>query len=539
MIDDIGERMEAVHVLVLIVAAGALLRAAWLGADPFWADEGRYVIASLEMLHNGWLQGRYPGTDILMSGQPPVFLYLLAGVHLLGGTAEWAFRAPSVIAGVALLPLVYAWLRHHLDQRTVLWCVAALALSPVLVVYSREAITNMLGLVLQVATLAATDRWVQERSRGWMMATFCLMALSLATHIVNMLLLVLVPLYILMVDTDRPLRRSVLFGVPALLMTGVSIVLRNSGARSETGQAVILEPVDGFLWPLWNLIAALRYAAGLLGAVGLSGYVRAAGTVFGQMFSISYLYIPVFGTVMALVQAVRDRDRFTGFLLAWIGVVAVVLIVPVNAVYTAQGLPIDRGPMFLVVPFLLVTVIGLRRYASRSWVIGLGLPLLLGVQLMAMPLLLAGVTVNEAADWRYDGVVQHRETVVCNGTELAPVLCLPRHPVGYWEGLDWTGAIGEAVDAAGDGAPIYASMAGITRYYAPDTVEVRSLLCNVDHRGCNVTRMLDNGERFVVLVDDGRRAWQLTEQERDRLVRECDGVQVTRLFVYTCPATGG
>lgn len=538
---DIGElirgRLRTVHIIVLLVAAGTLVRAVWLGADPFWADEGRYVMASLEMMREGWLLGRFPGTEIIMSGQPPVFLYVLAVIHLLGGATEWVFRVPSLVAGVALLPLVHLWVRDHLDRRTALWVLAALAFSPVLVVYSREAITNMLGLVFQVGTLLACDRWIRSRSRRWFLAVVGLAGMAVFTHIMNTVLLALVPLYILFMDEEVSVRRLVWFVVPATVLTGLSHLFMNQGATSETGKAVIQDPGGGLLWPVWYVLGVPGHVIGFLGAVGLAEYWSAAQQVLGHYFTSSYLFLPLVGVSAGMVHAVRERDRFTGFLIAWTGLVAFTLIVPAYALYSAQGLPIDRGPMFMAVPVLLVTVIGLRSLVPRSRLWGLGLPLLLSVQLLSMPLLLGGVVVNQTGDWQYEGVIQHRDEVVCNGTELSPVFCLPQHPVGYWEGMDWKGAVANASMTADVGVPVYASMAGVVQYYAPEGIEVRSLLCNVDHRGCDIGRMLDDGERFVVLVDDSRRAWQLTEQERDRLVRECERIQVTRLFVHTCPAT--
>ena len=57
----------------------------------------------------------------------------------LFGTSEFAARSFSVLCGVATIVLIYQIGRAAFDQRTGLWAAWLAALSPILIVYSREA----------------------------------------------------------------------------------------------------------------------------------------------------------------------------------------------------------------------------------------------------------------------------------------------------------------------------------------------------------------------------------------------------------------
>ncbi|MCM0620132.1 glycosyltransferase family 39 protein [Nocardioides bruguierae] len=90
---------------------------------------------------------------------PPGFHTLLwALVHATGSTAEYVVRLPSLVAGMALLVVAYAFARDLWDRRTANITAIVFSVAPVAVWYAQEA--RMYALWMLFATLAA---WAQLR----------------------------------------------------------------------------------------------------------------------------------------------------------------------------------------------------------------------------------------------------------------------------------------------------------------------------------------------------------------------------------------
>ena len=90
---------------------------------------------------------------------PPLFatiLWLL--VHLTGSTSEWVVRLPSLLAGIAFIPAMYAMARDLWDRRTAVVTGFVAAIAPVPVWYSQEA--RMYAIWMLLVTLTA---WAQVR----------------------------------------------------------------------------------------------------------------------------------------------------------------------------------------------------------------------------------------------------------------------------------------------------------------------------------------------------------------------------------------
>jgi hypothetical protein len=111
-----------------------------------WLDEATSITQAQMPL--GKLLDSLRTTDV----HPPLHhltLWVLA--HTLG-TGELVMRAPSIIAGAALVPVLYALARELYDERAGLLAAAMGAVAPFLVWYSQEA--RMYGLFMLFASLA-------------------------------------------------------------------------------------------------------------------------------------------------------------------------------------------------------------------------------------------------------------------------------------------------------------------------------------------------------------------------------------------------
>ena len=115
------------------VAAG--LRFYRLGQHSFWYDE----VVTLRLARSasaGELINRLFEIDATRAPLHPLLLQIWLG---LMGTSEVAARSFSVLCGIATVVLIYQIGRAAFDSRAGLWAAWLAALSPLLIVYSREA----------------------------------------------------------------------------------------------------------------------------------------------------------------------------------------------------------------------------------------------------------------------------------------------------------------------------------------------------------------------------------------------------------------
>lgn len=145
----------AVLGLALLMAVGAALRLASIGANRFHQDEALYSFWALQIA-----TGRDPILNYFRVDKPPLFIYTLALCFKLFGPSEVAARLPSELASVASIALLY-YLASRLYGRGVAVLAAILmALSPFNILFAPTAFTDpmMVAWVLAGLCLAAKGR---------------------------------------------------------------------------------------------------------------------------------------------------------------------------------------------------------------------------------------------------------------------------------------------------------------------------------------------------------------------------------------------
>jgi O-antigen/teichoic acid export membrane protein len=130
--------------LSAITAAALVVRL--LPTRGIWLDEATSITQAQMPL--GKLLDTLRTTDV----HPPLHHLILWVLAHTAGTGELVMRAPSIIAGAALVPVVYALARELYDERAGLLAAALAASAPFLVWYSQEA--RMYGLFMLFASLA-------------------------------------------------------------------------------------------------------------------------------------------------------------------------------------------------------------------------------------------------------------------------------------------------------------------------------------------------------------------------------------------------
>jgi predicted membrane-bound mannosyltransferase len=170
-----------------ILLVGIVLRQLWLANFPYHPDEAIHAWFS-----HGFASYRF---DPIYHG--PVLYHLVAStfgffsaifgwlqLDIMGANDYTARLVPSVL-GIALLAYVlFGPLRDWMGPCAVLWSAALLAISPVVVTYSRRLLHDSLVLMLTLAAIIALQTarenraWTPEGRRAWF-----LMALALALFV--------------------------------------------------------------------------------------------------------------------------------------------------------------------------------------------------------------------------------------------------------------------------------------------------------------------------------------------------------------------
>jgi uncharacterized membrane protein len=147
-----------------LIAASALLLAVFLRfhlleSQSFWNDEGnsaRIAERSPRLILEG------AAGDV----HPPGYYLALAGWRALAGESEFALRAFSALAGVALVALVYRLGRAYFDPTAAAGAALFAAIHPALVYYSQEARMYSLTAALGAATFLLMTRWLIASRKG-------------------------------------------------------------------------------------------------------------------------------------------------------------------------------------------------------------------------------------------------------------------------------------------------------------------------------------------------------------------------------------
>jgi mannosyltransferase len=138
-----------------ITLLAALLRGAQAG-ESLWVDE----------LHTSWTVagGVTEVTSRAAAGnQSPLYFFLVWAVTSLLGTSEVTLRLPSLVAGIALVPLVYWTAANWLRSRAAgLLAAVLIAVDPHCIFYAQEARTYALVQIVAVLELAVFWRLLQS-----------------------------------------------------------------------------------------------------------------------------------------------------------------------------------------------------------------------------------------------------------------------------------------------------------------------------------------------------------------------------------------
>jgi mannosyltransferase len=392
-----------------VVAVGAWLRFATLGAQSYWFDEAQ----AAHELHLSF--GSMLNSMVVHETNPPLYFVLGWLWARVFGTGEVGLRSLSALAGTAVIPIAYLCGRELVSRRAGLVAAALASLSPFMIWYSQEAREYMLLAALCGASLLYFARAWHEPSRRNVALWGVFSALAVLTHFFAGFLVAPEALWLLYVIRDRAI--AIAAGAVAAVQLALAPLLFTHATSSllgfigETPLRVRIQQVP-VAFGLGTLYQSPSVRYGLLGAAVLVGAC----------------------IVLLLVGADSSALRGTG---AAAALAAVVLLVPLVLALLGEDYYIPRALIPAWIP--LAVVVGAACTAPRARAPGA----ILAAVLLAS-FVYAQVKINDSAqyqrpDWR--GVAHAlgpasapRAIVADDGSAATDPLAI------YLPGVPWSGA---------------------------------------------------------------------------------------------------
>ena len=327
--------------LALIVAAGVVARFWGLGNVGLHGDEKTMVLPALHLL-------RY-GTPEMPSGflypRAIAQLYLMAESARAFGLSEWAWRLPSALCGVLLIPLTWIAGRRFLEARWNLALTATVALLPAFIADAQTARMYVFLVTGVTGFMALLFAWERTGRSAYLVAAVIEMAVSLQFHTLSIFAAWLCFLPGL-VSGDRckpqvQMRLLWLGAVAFAVIAGEYLALNHwiaaeyphhmedaiASAVTNAPRAPHAPPFHG-LWPLLAALPAVALAWLVIRARGLLPVALLALSLVAQVSRLDHLGLLLI--VAAGVLARRDGELPWGRLALYLGVCALLALAQVG-----------------------------------------------------------------------------------------------------------------------------------------------------------------------------------------------------------------
>ncbi|MBV8989813.1 MAG: glycosyltransferase family 39 protein [Solirubrobacterales bacterium] len=353
------ERDAMIVVGFTLLAAG--LRFWSIGHQSFWYDEAYTVL----LVHHspGKMLGLLPQVELT----PPLY-YLIAWVWArIFGFGEAGLRSLSAVAGVAVVPAIYAVGAKLISRRAGLVAAALAACNPLLIWYSQEARSYSLLVLFATLSLLAFSYLLSPRpSRRWLVAWGLAAGLTLANHYYGVLAVAPQAAWLLWVHRRR---RAVWVAIAAVAAFGLALL---PIAVSQRTRATWIAG-----WPLHQRLGQIAPQYLLGTGAPVRGWLKLAGAAA----------VLVAAALLALRADARERH---GALLAG-GLAATGFLLSLVLVLAGVDELITRNLIVILIPLIMLVAGGLG--ARRGGVLGLA---------AAATLCTVGLvaTIGVAVDWK-------------------------------------------------------------------------------------------------------------------------------------------
>ncbi|MFB6207720.1 MAG: glycosyltransferase family 39 protein [Candidatus Nanohaloarchaea archaeon] len=578
-------------VIILLAAAlvmGIAARFYALGSRPFWEDEAMWSLVSKQLAESARLIPKYPTSKDLVTGHPPVFFHLNSLVYrIVRVPTEASLRFLSALSGSLTVLIAFLLGKEFYGEEVGLIAAFLLAISSNHILYSRQVHPASLGVLFLGISVYLGVKSARSGSSKYLAATLASSLLAVSTHFMNFVLVMFFPLLFLVEDGWREGFRSIAGSAAAYIALFTSTV---AWAVWSVDNAVPPKKKNPFYHELDLSRGVFDFLSRLvkLPFVLVNDYLLQVdyGRFVDGMWSLlnfyvnpALLYLPGLLSLVPLLDlegagiegksiSMDEEGRSTLISYLWFLSTFLLLGVPVMAVYAVNNLRPIRGHPFLILPVILLAARGSYILVKKHRILSVIPLLLLLTYLTHLPAVSAGKVVNEQLgesmersindtresfdlyvdadfqrgklwfDMEYEvywpKVFTDTTSIVCTEEEFRPLFCFNRHPVGFNDALDWRESMDHLESRIETGEPVYASVAAPVIYYTNMSNPVTGLSCNVEHRFCNMTRILKEEKPLWVVTDKRRFRWQFTSWEKNYLRENCSFTKVEWVHLYHC-----
>src|SRR5690242_16678852 len=168
-------------VLVAILLVALAVRGYWVfRGNPVLDGNGcEYARIVQNLLRDRAYVGLFEGPELMF---PPLFPFLLAAGARIAGSLDLSFRVVPLLAGLLLVPAVFALTRLVYGVRVALGAAALVALHPLLVDLSSAVLSESVFLLLMVAGLYWGLRSIESGAAGHLLVCGTLFGLAYLTR---------------------------------------------------------------------------------------------------------------------------------------------------------------------------------------------------------------------------------------------------------------------------------------------------------------------------------------------------------------------
>ncbi|MDZ4731399.1 MAG: glycosyltransferase family 39 protein [Xanthomonadales bacterium] len=336
-------RLNYLGILALIFLAGAMVRLYRIG-DQVLIDDEWHALNAVQHHDFKWILTHFGISDHSI---PLALFYEIE--HQLTGLSEILMRWPMILVGCISLLLLPYLLRHWLNKSEQLIFTALLAISPVLIYYSRFARPYILLAVLEVIALLVAWHWWKTQKLSYGVAWVFLMAFSTWLN-VPALVLVTAPFAIFAVMAlSKVVRNHEWTDLIRLSAIGIATVTM---LATLLGPPLATEP-----WAIFGKSGQHHMDSGTLAwAISLAS---GSGRVW------VYTSMGIFALLGVRVLVERDRE-FAGYMVA-AAALAILLLLLSGAAWAMHGNVFLRYLIGLLPLYLACAALGLA-YAAR-WIV--------------------------------------------------------------------------------------------------------------------------------------------------------------------------
>jgi hypothetical protein len=318
--------------LALIVAGGAVARFWGLGNVGLHGDEKTMVLPALHLLQygtpdmpSGFLYPRAVGQ-----------LYLMAASVRAFGLSEWAWRFPSAVCGVLLIPLTWMAGRRFLAPPWNLALTAAVALLPGFIEDAQTARMYVFLVTGVTGFMALLFSWERTGRSGFLVAAVIEMGVSLQFHTLSIFAAWLCFLPGLLSGDRRKLGQ----GAVAFVAIAAEFLALNHWISTEYPHAlgaVSGTPVNGpqalppplhAVWVLAMIVPALALSWYAIRARGRWPVLLLTASLVGQAARLDHLALLLI--IAALVLARRDGKLPVARLAVYFGACALLAVAQIG-----------------------------------------------------------------------------------------------------------------------------------------------------------------------------------------------------------------